>query len=515
MAERDDRESRAAASRPKGSAPSRPSRVRPPALAGTWYEGSGEALRADVRRYLDKAAEPEKRDTPLALIVPHAGHRWSGQTAAYAYRSVQGKSFRRVFVLAPNHRAYLMGAAVPEATAFKTPLGEIPVDTEVTEKLAAQQGIVMDDRPHGPEHSIEIQLPFLQVALEPGFNLVPVLVGEVTVAEAKELAEKIRPFVGAGDLVVASSDFTHYGANFGYYPFRDDVENNLKKLDFGALDEIRKRSLEGLAAYKARTGITACGYHPILVLLALLPPGSEATLMHYDTSGRQTGDFSSSVSYLSIGFYGARWPEKKEEKSGPSDLPEVEPVGGPSVLSPHEQQLSLKLARSVVETYVRTGQRLRPEQIGIQPTATMREKYGVFVTLHRHGQLRGCIGNIWPVEPFVNGLVNRAVDAAVNDSRFTPVTPDELPELEVEISVLTQPKTVDSYRDIVIGKHGMVIKKLGRSAVYLPQVAPEQGWNLQQTLGHLSLKARLPQDAWRQGAEFEVFEAQVFKEAGR
>jgi AmmeMemoRadiSam system protein B/AmmeMemoRadiSam system protein A len=489
--------------------------VRPAALAGSWYQGSADSLRAEVGRYLEKAAGPEKRGTPMALIVPHAGHRWSGQAAAYAYKSVQGKSFRRIFVLAPNHRVPLSGAAVPEATAFATPLGEIPLDTEVAEKLAGQPGIAMDDRPHGPEHSIEIQLPFLQVALKPGFKLVPVLVGEITAAEARQLADKIRPWVGADDLVLASSDFTHYGANFGYYPFRDDVENNLKKLDFGALDEIRKLSPEGLAAYKARTGITACGHNPIMVLLALLPSSSEVALMHYDTSGRQTGDFSSSVSYLAVGFYGAGWPEKEKEQAGPADLPEVEAVGGPTVLSPHEQQLSLKLARSVVETYVRTRHKLQPEQVGIRPTATMREEYGVFVTLHKHGQLRGCIGNIWPVEPLVNGLVNRAVDAAVNDSRFTPVTPDELPELEVEISVLTKPKRVDSYRDIVIGKHGMVVKKLGRSAVYLPQVAPEQGWNLQQTLSHLSLKARLPQDAWRQGAEFEVFEAQVFKEAGR
>ena len=144
----------------------------------------------------------------------------------------------------------------------------------------------------------------------------------------------------------------------------------------------------------------------------------------------------------------------------------------------------------------------------------MRDSYGVFVTLHNRGELRGCIGNIWPVEPLVDGMIKRAVDAAAHDSRFSPVTPDELPALEIEISVLTKPFEVKSYRDIVIGKHGVVITKLGQRAVYLPQVAPEQGWNLEQTLGHLSRKARLPADAWRQGATFEVFEAQVFKEAG-
>jgi AmmeMemoRadiSam system protein A len=145
----------------------------------------------------------------------------------------------------------------------------------------------------------------------------------------------------------------------------------------------------------------------------------------------------------------------------------------------------------------------------------MRDSYGVFVTLQKHGELRGCIGNILPVEPLVDGIIDRGIDAAVNDGRFTPVTPDELPELEVEISVLTKPYAVKGYGDIKIGKHGVVIHKEGRSAVFLPQVAPEQGWTLEQTLTHLSLKARLPGDAWREGAEFEVFEAQVFKEAGR
>ncbi len=515
MTDEREREKRQTASRPQGAAAARPSRVRPAALAGTWYQGSREGLRSEVQRYLDRAGEPENREAPLALIVPHAGHRWSGQTAGYSYKAVQGKSFERVFVLAPNHRVRLKGAAVPAATAFETPLGEIPLDTEVTEKLAARPGIVMDDHPHAPEHSIEIQLPFLQVALEPGFRLVPILIGDISAAEARKLADEIRPFVGSGDLVLASSDFTHYGANFGYYPFREDIESNLKKLDFGALEEIRKLSPEGLDAYRARTGITVCGCDPIMVLLALLPPGSQMGLLHYDTSGRQTGDFSSSVSYLAVSFVGKRWPEREGgAKPETPDLPEVEAVGGPTVLDEREQRMSLKLARAVVESYVRTGKRIEPKQIGIQPTATMRDSYGVFVTLHKRGDLRGCIGNIWPVEPLVDGLVKRAVDAAAHDSRFTPVTADELPELEIEISVLTKPFEVKSYRDIVIGKHGVVITKLGRRAVYLPQVAPEQGWNLQQTLGHLSRKARLPEDAWREGATFEVFEAQVFKEAG-
>ncbi len=241
-----------------------------------------------------------------------------------------------------------------------------------------------------------------------------------------------------------------------------------------------------------------------------MPKDSRAELLKYDTSGRQTGDYSNSVSYLSIALMGAGWPKSRDHAD---DLPEVVRVGGPEVLTRREQQLSLKLARAVVETYVRDQRTLRPEEIGIEPGGNLLNNYGVFVTLKREGMLRGCIGNIWPHQRLIDGLIGRAVDAAANDRRFAPVKPEELEHLEVEVSVLTKPRAVPGYRDIEIGKHGIVLAKEGQSAVFLPQVAPEQGWNLEQTLTHLARKARLPSDAWRKHATFEVFEAQVFKEA--
>jgi AmmeMemoRadiSam system protein A len=379
----------------------------------------------------------------------------------------------------------------------------------------------MSDRPHGPEHAIEIHLPFLQVALKPGFRLVPVIVGQVNVHDARLIADAIRPHLAAGDLVIASSDFTHYGANFGYFPFRDDIPANLKKLDMGAFEKIEKLDAAALAEYKKQTDISVCGHNPIMVLLHLLPDSTKVKLLNYDTSGAQTGDYSSSVSYVAAAFTGEGWPEDRSARKpaaekapapAPAGMPEVELVGGPTVLTPQEQQMALKLARAVVETYVRTGKTIGPGDVGITPTPTMLDDYGVFVTLHKDWELRGCIGNIWPTQRLVDGIIGRAVDAAVHDRRFTPVSADELKKLDVEISVLTKPRKVDSYDDIVIGKHGMVVHKHGRSAVYLPQVAPEQGWNIEQTLSHLSRKAGLGPDDWREGAWFEVFEAQVFKE---
>ncbi|MBN1653383.1 MAG: AmmeMemoRadiSam system protein B [Deltaproteobacteria bacterium] len=488
---------------------SQPRKVRPSALAGSWYSSSPSELRANIQGYLEKAGRVESQK-PMALIVPHAGHYYSGQTAAYAYAAIKGNSYRRVFILAPNHTVHLYGAAVPSATHFQTPLGELPVDTEVTTALAKEKNVSQNDSPHALEHAIEIQLPFIQVALAPEYRIVPIVVGENTPAEAKKLAEALRPFISSEDLVIISSDFTHYGFRFGYTPFTDNLAENLKKLDFGALEEIKKLSFEGFAAYKKKTDISVCGFHPILVLLALLPQKSKVQLLRYDTSGAMEGDYSNSVSYLSISATGPGWTESAYATV---KLPKVISEGGPNVLSEVEQQIAVKLARAAVEKYVRKGETLLPEEFGVQLTAPFNEKYGVFVTLKKDGMLRGCIGNIWPVATLINGLIGRAADAATHDHRFQPVTPGELDQLEVEVSVLTKPERVESYREIEIGRHGMVITKNGRSAVYLPQVAPEQGWNLEQTLSSLSLKAGLPQDAWRQAAQFEVFEAQVFREA--
>ena len=145
-------------------------------------------------------------------------------------------------------------------------------------------------------------------------------------------------------------------------------------------------------------------------------------------------------------------------------------------------------------------------------TPAMQEVMGAFVTLHKHGQLRGCIGEIFPRRPLMEAVADQAVNAAFKDPRFPKLREDELELIDLEISALTAPRTVAGYRDIELGKHGIVLYKGGRSAVFLPQVAPEQGWDLETTLTHLSMKAGLGPDDWKNGCEFQVFEAIVFSE---
>ena len=182
------------------------------------------------------------------------------------------------------------------------------------------------------------------------------------------------------------------------------------------------------------------------------------------------------------------------------------------LLSAADKKALLRLARGMIEHKLKTGNRATPEDLGVTITPAMKQVFGAFVTLHENGDLRGCIGEIFPRRPLCEAVMDQALNSAFEDPRFSPVVAAEVPKLHVEISALTPPVPVNSWQDIIIGKHGMVLSKNGRSAVFLPQVAPEQGWDLPTTLTHLSMKAGLPPDAWKEGASYVVFEAIVFHE---
>jgi AmmeMemoRadiSam system protein A len=269
----------------------------------------------------------------------------------------------------------------------------------------------------------------------------------------------------------------------------------------GAVERIEGKDLDEFFRYVQETGATICGRHSIGVLLAMLPEGSTASLLHYDTSGRMTGDYSSSVSYVAVAFSG-RWPQGKPVP-GQSDS---------SSLSDEDKKRLLRLARAALVYAVKNRRYPTRKELGVEVTPNMEAIFGAFVTLHRDGKLRGCIGEIYPTRPLCEAVLVQAINAGLNDRRFSPVTMSDLPELEFEISALTPPQPVQSHKEIVIGKHGIILEKNGRSAVFLPQVAVEQGWDLDQTLTQLALKAGLSAEAWARDATFTVFEAIVFGE---
>lgn len=277
-----------------------------PAVAGTWYPSAAEELEQQVDGLL---YEPQrsKDDTPpgslTALISPHAGFVYSGAVAGRAFARLRGHAVRRILLMGPSHYASFQGACLPQADAFRTPLGAVPLDRETIEQAGRQPGFRIDDGPFVREHCLEAEIPFLQRTLEPGWKLVPVLLGGGSTGHSiDQTADALAPLLDSETLVVVSSDFTHYGPSFGYVPFRERVPERLRQLDMGAIERILDLDREGFDRYVAETGATICGRVPIDVLLGMLGPDTRSELVSYDTSGQLTGDWNHSVSYASIAF---------------------------------------------------------------------------------------------------------------------------------------------------------------------------------------------------------------------
>ncbi len=463
--------------------------IRSP-FAGSWYSADPAELKAF---FAEAAGDRKSVPGTVALILPHAGYVYSGTAAALTAATVRGLHFDRVILLAPSHRAYLENRfCVPSAPAFETPLGKVPVDTDAVATLLRSPLFTEDDRIQRGEHAAQLELPFLQEMLSGSFSVLPVIVGNCSAETLRAAAAELKPLVTPATLLVASSDFTHYGAGYGYLPFREKIRENLKNLDFGAFDRIEEKNPDRFRSYIETTGATICGAQPIELLLRLLPENAECSLDAYYTSGDVTGDFSNSVSYLGASF---RIAAGNSPDSGS--------------LTDSDKKLLLELARATLVRKFHPDHPL-PDLKALSPAA--HRKCGVFVTLNIGDSLRGCIGEILPVRPLVKGVAARALSAAFHDPRFFPLRESELGQITIEISALTPPHPIASWREIELGKHGILLQKGEAGAVFLPQVAPEQGWSLEETLTHLSLKAGLDADAWRKDASFEVFEAIVFHE---
>jgi len=480
--------------------PAEPTRVvLRSSLAGSWYSNNPGELKKQFDAFFEKA-QPETIENVIALILPHAGYRWSGQTAAFGLKTT-GKKYKRIVVIGPSHRTAMEEIiSVPRATHFETPLGQIPLDTEFIEKLLKFPMVQNVPQAHQSENSIEMELPILQYCQE-DFKLVPIVAGQCSLEATEKAGAILRSLVDGDTLVVASSDFVHYGRAHLYVPFTENIPEQIKELDMGAYQHIANLDAKGFLEYRRKTGATICGSVPIAILLSMMSEPSKAHLIKYTISGELTGDFSNSVSYMSIAFSGV-WVKPAE----------IELQANNSELTEEDKKQLLLLARKTM-VYALQNRRV-PEASDLEITINdaMRPVRAAFVTLKKNSQLRGCIGDIFPRQPLYKSVIMNAINACVNDRRFVPVSQDELKDITIEISALTVPAPIASPDKIRIGIDGVVLNKDRHSAVFLPQVAPEQGWDVNQMLTQLSLKARLPADAWKQSASFLVFQAEVFGE---
>jgi AmmeMemoRadiSam system protein B/AmmeMemoRadiSam system protein A len=455
-------------------------RIRKPVWAGQFYEEDANALSSQIDVFL-AAAKPESVPPGdiRALIVPHAGYIYSGKVAAAAYGLVQRKGIETVVILGPSHRVGFEGCSIYPDGGFETPLGVSEIDTATARAIVHASGYRFIPEAHAEEHSIEVQVPFIQKAL-PKAKIVPIVMGvpsEPTVRNLAGALDKILKNKKA--LVVASTDMSHF----------------LNKTDANALDQntielVQNLKTGTLLKKIERNENILCGGGPVLTALLYAQKAGDAkvTVLSYADSTQGGGPDDRVVGYFAAAVTGG-----VAEQSGFS-------------LSADEKKELLSLARRAVDLFVREKKILDYQTMD----PNFLSEKGTFVTLKKKGELRGCIGFIDPLYPLYQAVIQCAVYAASEDPRFYPVRAAEVKDLEVEISVLTPLKKIENPENVQVGKHGLVIAKNGNRGLLLPQVAVENRWSRAEFLAQACIKAGLEPNAWKRGAEVFVFEAIVF-----
>lgn len=470
----------------------RTEKIRHSVIAGSWYPGNPATLLREINSYLNEARSPRVKGRIVGLISPHAGYMYSGPVAAYSYKQLIGEKFSTVIIVAPSHRAYFKGASIYNLGSYETPLGLVPLDYELIDSIMKLDPVIRYvPEAHSQEHSLEIQLPFLQVTLG-DFKLVPIVMGDQGWENCVTLAKAIASAVKSSHdpdkiLLVASSDLSHFH-NY----------NTAVKLDSVVVDAVNDFSPEELNRALRSGKCEACGGGPMItVMLASKTLGAtKAKVLKYANSGDITGERGSVVGYMAAVLYDNPGNHGKKEK-----------VGVDLGLSDRDKKTLHEIARTVIEKACR-GEKIPEFKVD---SPILKEPRGAFVTLHENGQLRGCIGQIRAMKPLYQTVAEMAYAAAFEDPRFPPLRADELPYIDIEISVLTPFRKINDISEIKIGKHGLMIRKGGYSGLLLPQVPVEWKWDLQEFLEHTCMKAGLNKNAWKdKDTEIYVFSAEVF-----
>ena len=465
---------------------------REPAVAGQFYPGDRETLTAVIDQMVADAQPPELQGSVVGIQVPHAGYPYSGPTAAHAFRLLQGLDSVVVVMFGTSHRVFLDKAAVYGAGEWRTPLGSVPVDSAVAKAIVRAADCLADmPEAHRLEHSIEVQVPFLQRVLGE-FSIVPIMVLQPSWEQCEAVGHAVaRALAGRRAVLVASSDLYH-GESY----------EEAKETDAVTIGFLRDFDPPGLYRALGEGDAQACGGAALVCLmLAARELGADTSVvLHATNSNDVTGERGGyCVGYSAVAFLRSR-------ATGPG-------AGGASAddesLTDEERQGLLRIARTTIESHVR-GKGV-PEPAA--PSDRLKERRGVFVTLHEQGELRGCIGYIEAVKPLYLAVSEMAVAASTEDPRFPPVTAGELADIDIEITVLSPLRRITDPESVVVGHHGLVVRKGRSSGLLLPQVPVEQGWDRLEFLEGTCRKAWLPPDAWKdKDTELYVFTGQVFGE---
>lgn len=458
---------------------------REPAVAGMFYPGEPAELERMINGLTRQARKthlhlPDARHL-RALIMPHAGYPYAGYTAAHASLALDDRQFKKIIIMGPDHHAGFYGCSISNADAYKTPLGIIKLHKDASDLRQQDAAFsATNSVSESREHAIEVILPFLQ-AWDKTFSLVPLITGNIS---PQKIADNLAPLLTDQTLIIASSDLSHY------LPYKAAVERDKETIEM-ILDLLPKKILN--------SSNRACGKIPIAVLILLAKQYNwTPVFLHYSNSGDTAGSRENVVGYTAIAFYGGSIMTKKHTK----------------------KQGKALVALATKTIFERLGMEAPDPEIDVDNEKDFQAKRGIFVTLTINGELRGCIGSLTPDEAIITGVRRNAINAAFHDPRFPALTKEEAMQMEVEVSILTEPQPL-AYKDSkdLVEKlcpdiDGVIIKKGLARATFLPQVW-EQLPTREEFLSHLCNKAGLPGNAWEQpGLEVLTYQVQYFKSNG-
>ncbi len=466
-----------------GAAQSAPPKTRKAVFAGSFYPGDKTGLGKAVDGYLTTAAAnaPAAQDPVFGIIAPHAGYEYSGQVAAYAYSQLKGRAIKTVIIMGSSHQVGFKGVAIDPVDQWETPLGSVSVNREIADSITERYRFIKAYPPaFQREHSLEVQLPFLQRTLS-NFSIVPLVLGSMDEQDYAVLSDALLAQLNKNPqttLIVASSDMSHF------HPYKQAV-----RMDNRTLKDIETLNLEKVKEAMEKGDSELCGAQAVITLMSVARRlNAESRILRYANSGDVTRDMTRVVGYGAAAF---SYRDRAES------------------LSTREQTMLLSIARKSLEASVLEKAIPQPDI----KDKRLLDKRGAFVTLTKKGDLRGCIGYIQPVQPLYKAVSEMAIAASTRDPRFPPVSKEDLKNIHIEISVLTPLRPIADVKEIEVGTHGLYIVKGGYSGLLLPQVAVTYKWNRDEFLKQTCVKAGLPPNAWKEkDTRIYTFSAEIFEE---
>ena len=461
--------------------------VRPATQANRFYTGDARELSEEVDSFLALHRGATIYHHVAAVIVPHAGYYFSGRVAASAYMSVPAdQPYKRIFLLGPSHHEWLDGASVnTEADYYATPLGNVKVDRETARSISDADSVFSyQPKAHDREHCLEVQLPFLQRRLGDVPPIIPIIISTNDFNKLKRIAHVLKPYFTEENLFVISSDFSHYPS------YEDACEVDAltgKAIETGSVEAFIAALEQNARSGKRNLATSACGELAIATLMLMMDGSYEVKHLMYQNSGdADNHDHSRVVGYHSFAIV-------RKSDAG-------------FALSDDEKRLLKEIALTSIKDSLAGKEISHSSPL----TTHLSAKCGAFVSLHKHGRLRGCIGHFGEDIPLHEIVAEMARAAAFEDPRFMPVTADELADIDIEISVLTPMRRIESLDEFELHRHGIYIRKGYRSGTFLPQVADEVNWTKEEFVSHCAQdKAGIGWDGWKD-AELYVYEAIVF-----